>query len=184
MLRILKLTFLFIATGFFAFACSQEPAEETGAMDEETVVVDVAAEEAAIEALADTYAQAVAAKDLETLVGLWTEDATATEYDGTVTAGHDGLRAYYTEQFSAEGTPSFEIVPDRRVVSSSGDVAYETGTYTFTMTGTDGATQSSSHGYAVGFRKIDGTWKLDFSFDTAPLVAGETVPATAEAPAE
>lgn len=184
MLQSGKLAFLLVTVGLFAFACSKEPATETGALDEGAAVVDLAAEEAAIQALADSYELAVAAKDIETLVGFWTEDATFTAHDGTVTTGSDGIRAAYTEDFSTEGTPSFEIASDRRVVASSGDVAYELGSYTMTMTGADGAAQSSSFRYVVGFKKINGTWKLDFSMDSAALPADDAAPATAEAPAE
>lgn len=183
MLRIPKLAFLFVLVGLFAFACSKEPADDAGAL-EETPIVDVAAEEAALQALGDSYVQAVAAKDIDTLVNFWTEDVVGIAHDGTTMTGHEAIRASYTEQFSAEGSPSMEIVPERRAVASSGDLAYEIGTYTMTMTGADGAATSSSYRYVVGYQKIDGAWKVDFSMDSAPLPAAEAAPATAEAPAE
>ena len=170
------------ATAGFVLACEQQAADETGEMTDPTV--DVAAETEAIHALADRYEQAVGAADVETLGTLWTDDATWTTHDGNQLVGNQAIRDQYTQDFAAMSTPTMEINPAETVVASSGDVAWESGTYTIRGTLTDGTAVEQTHRYLVTFEKADGEWKLAQGMDTAPQgAAGETAPAEgAEAP--
>ena len=161
-------------------ACEQQAAEQAAT---EEPVVDVAAEEQAVRALADSYEQSFAAKDPEALVGYYTPDAVWTAHDGTRTEGADGFRAQYTTMFASPGTATIEIEPETVVVAASGDVGYSTGTGTVTVTTTDGQTMSQTTAHIVTFAKgDDGQWRLTGGMDTAPLAASpgaeaETAPA-------
>jgi ketosteroid isomerase-like protein len=57
-------------------------------------------------------------------------------------------------------TPGFDLtfVPDQIIVSSSGDMALDRGTYRLAIA-PDGTTQSDTGKYVVVWRKIGGDWK-------------------------
>jgi uncharacterized protein (TIGR02246 family) len=171
-MRIRTLTALLAVAGL-ALACEQQTAEEGGetmeAADTMQPAVDVAAEEQAIRDLADRYEQAFAAKDIEALSTMWVDDAVSIQHDGTEFSGGQAIRDSYTKQFEATNTQSFEINPTQTVVASSGDVAYEVGSYMVRGTSTEGATIEETHRYLVTFRKENGEWKLAYGMDSAPL---------------
>jgi uncharacterized protein (TIGR02246 family) len=170
-MRIRTLTTLLAAAGL-ALACEQ-PAQETGetteTADTTRQTVDVAAEEEAIRGLADRYETAFGAKDVEALSTMWVDDAVSIQHDGTEFSGTQAIRDSYTTDFEGTSTQSFEINPAETVVASSGDVAYEIGTYTVRGTTTDGTPIEQTHRYLVTFRKDGGEWKLAHGMDTAPL---------------
>ncbi|CAN5168044.1 hypothetical protein BH18GEM1_BH18GEM1_22030 [soil metagenome] len=164
--------------------CQKQPPPEEAATMEEPVV-DVATEVEAIHQVADRYEQAFAAKDVEALLGFYTDDAIWIAHDGTTTSGTDAFRQEYTEMTSQPGTTAMEIVPERTVVASAGDVGYTIGTYTLTTTAADGTPIQEGYRYVVGLEKVGGEWKVDFTMDSAPLAAEPPVSASAggEAPA-
>jgi ketosteroid isomerase-like protein len=57
-------------------------------------------------------------------------------------------------------TPGFDLTfaPEQIVVSSSGDMALDRGTYSLTIA-PDGTTQTDTGKYVVVWRKIDHEWK-------------------------
>lgn len=163
------------AVGLLA-ACQQKT-EQAGEMTEPSV--DVQAEKQALDQLRDSYQQAVAAKDAEALVGFWTDDVVWINPDGSTLRGHDAIREANRPMIEAPGTASMTINPENTVVSSSGDIAYEYGSYTTTMSTPDGKASSETHNYLVTFRKVDGQWKLTSAADSGPVKeGGESAPAT------
>ena len=167
--------------GMAAFAISCQQASEQAAT--ESPAVDVAAEEEALNALADSYEQEFAAKNVEAIVGFFTPDAVWIAHDGTRTEGADAMRAQYTTMFESPGESTIDIQPETIVVAASGDVAYTLGTGTVTATGPDGQTITQTTQHLVTFAKgDDGAWKVSAGMDTAPL-APAAEGETAEAPA-
>ena len=162
--------------GMAAFVISCQQASEQAAT--ESPAVDVAAEEEALNALADQYETEFAAKNTEAIVGHFTPDAVWIAHDGTRTEGAEALRAQYTTMFESPGDATIEIQPEKTIVAASGDVAYTIGTATVTATGPDGQTMSQTTQHIVTFAKgDDGQWKLTGGMDTAPLAPaaeGET----------
>ena len=66
------------------------------------------------------------------------------------------------------------IETDDMTIAASGDVAYGSGTSTFTATGPDGAPIEERTRWVAGFRKVDGEWLID-RLGIAPLTEeGET----------
>jgi uncharacterized protein (TIGR02246 family) len=173
-MRIRMLTALVAILGLGLACEEQQTAEERGEMAEP--VVDLAAEEEAIRALGDRYEQAFAAKDTEALSTMWTDDPVWILHDGTEQSGAQAIQDAYTRDFAATTTQTFEINPTKTVVASSGDVAYETGTYTVRGTLSDGTAMEQRHRYLVTFRKENGQWKLAHGMDTAPLEPVGDVP--------
>ncbi len=150
-------------------ACQQQAAEQAAT---EEPAMDTAAAEQAILDLANGYEQAVGAKDVEAVTNMWTGDVLFAEHDGTTISGSDGMRAFYTQIFSAPGTIAEDINPEKTVVSSAGDIAYQYGTYTVTMTGEDGQSASETHRYVVTLRNENGAWKLSGGMGSAALSEG------------
>ena len=163
----------------FVLSC-QQAAEEAGEMTEPG---DTAAEEQALDALADSYEQSFAAKDADALAGYFTTDAVWIAHDGTRTEGAEGIRALYTTMFESPGTVSIDIQPESRTIAASGDIGHEIGSVTVTATTPDGQATLQSNTYVVLFRKgDDGQWKLSGGMDTAPVAPtaeGETEAAPA-----
>lgn len=153
------------ALGFLA--CEQQAAEQAAT---EEPVVDIAAEEQALNALAEQYEQNFAAKDGAALAGYFTEDAVWIAHDGTRTEGREAIQANYAGMAESPATMSIDIQPERYTIAASGDVAHEIGRATVTSTMPDGQTTTETTQYIVLFRKgDDGQWKLTGGMDTAPL---------------
>jgi uncharacterized protein (TIGR02246 family) len=147
-------------------ACQQAATEQGEATES---VVDLAAEEQAIQDLGARYEQAIAAKDADALAAFYTDDAVWTTHDGTTIEGPDAIREFYQPVVTAEGTASMEIHREATVIAASGDVAHEYGSYTSTMTTPEGEASSQTVRYVVLFRKVDGEWKVAGGMDTAPI---------------
>jgi uncharacterized protein (TIGR02246 family) len=164
-----------VATLTLLIGCQEQATEQAESTEP---AVDVAAEEAALNALADQYETDFAAKNLEGIVGSFTPDAVWVAHDGTRTEGAEAMRAQYTEMFASPGEATIDIQPETIVVAASGDVAYTIGTATVTATGPDGQAMSQTTAHLVTFAKgDDGTWKVSGGMDTAPLAPaaeGET----------
>ena len=135
-------------------ACAGQPAPEP------TPTPDTrAADEAALRATIRDWAAAAQAKDAARFVSFYAEDAVVMMEDAPDISGMPAIR---------EGVPgmmqdpafalSFE--PDNVVVARSGDLAYETGPYSMTMTGPDKKPATEKGHYVAVWRKQgDGTWK-------------------------
>ncbi len=119
-----------------------------------------AADESAIRAAIEEWSAAAEAKDPEAFVRVYADDAVLMLADAPDMRGIAALR---------EGTagmmqdPNFALsfAADDVVVARSGDLAYETGTYTMTMTDPSGAPVTEAGHYVVVWQKqADGAWKV------------------------
>jgi len=119
-----------------------------------------AADEATLRTLIQEWSAAAQAKDATRFVSFYAEDAVvmlANEPDiKGLPAIREGIPAMMQDPAFAL---SFE--PDDVVVARSGDLAYETGTYSMTMTGRDKKPGTEKGHYVVVWRKqADGAWKV------------------------
>jgi uncharacterized protein (TIGR02246 family) len=118
-----------------------------------------AADEATLRATIKDWAAAAEAKDAARFVSFYTDDAVvmlanAPDISG-MAAIREGIGAMMQDPVFAL---SFE--PDHVVVARSGDLAYETGPYSMTMTGPDQKPATERGRYVAVWRKqADGTWK-------------------------
>ena len=119
-----------------------------------------AADEAALRALIKDWAAAAQAKDAAKFVSIYADDAVvmmagAPDIRG-IAAIREGIPAMMQDPAFAL---SFEA--DRVEVARSGDLAYETGSYSMTMTGPDKKPATEKGHYVVVWRKgADGAWKV------------------------
>jgi uncharacterized protein (TIGR02246 family) len=136
-------------------ACTQQPAPAPSAPPDTR-----AADEAALRALIRDWSAAAQAKDATTFVSVYADDAVV------MMAGAPDIRGLAAIR---EGIPAMMQDPafalsfeaDRVEVARSGDLAYEAGSYSMTMTGPDKKPATEKGHYVVVWRKgADGAWKV------------------------
>lgn len=119
----------------------------------------VPANPAAIDSLREAYTRAAEAGDVDAMVGFFTDDAVLLGADGKVYNGANELRSYMSDttmvasniQVHNENGPNF-----------SGDVAWESGTFSQSLTPKKGGKAMTVKGnYLVVLRRqSDGSWKI------------------------
>jgi len=144
-----------LAAALALAACTQPPAPAPSAPPDTR-----AADEAALRALIKDWSAAAQAKDAAKFVSVYADDAVV------MMAGAPDIRGLAAIR---EGIPAMMQDPafalsfeaDRVEVARSGDLAYETGSYSMTMTGPDRKPATEKGHYVVVWRKgADGAWKV------------------------
>ena len=118
-----------------------------------------AAEEAAIRAADADWLAAAKARDLERILPFWADDATILPAGEPAISGKAAIRQYVAGAF---GSPGFSISwnTEKIEVSSSGDLAYSTGTNHITFNNPDGKMIATDNRAVVVWKKQpDGSWK-------------------------
>lgn len=144
------LTFFILALVALTVSCARTPkSAETHATD--------------VQALKDNEAQwnkDYEAKDLDKLVGHYTDDAVLMAPGSAPFVGKEAIRAGL-RQMLADSALSLKFEAARVEVATSGDMAYTQGSYTLTMT--DPATKrvvNDRGSYVTVYKKqADGSWK-------------------------
>jgi uncharacterized protein (TIGR02246 family) len=122
-----------------------------------TAAVDAGADEQAIRGQVDRWLQLVKAKDAAGIAELYAEDGAVMPPNAPIGKGRAAIQQTWTSMMR---TPGFDLTfaPEQIVVSSSGDMALDRGTYSLTIA-PDGTTQTDTGKYVVVWRKIDHEWK-------------------------
>ena len=141
-----------------------------------TPKVNVASEEAAINALNRRMEQGVASKNLETLVSLYTPDAVFMAPNAPMARGSAAIRTTWGEALKL-GNPSLRLTPMKIDIASSGDVATDAGTYTFSFVGDQGPVTDRGK-YLVKFRKVGTEWKIENDIYNSDLPMEAPAPVT------
>jgi uncharacterized protein (TIGR02246 family) len=139
-----------------ACQASEEPATNAAEANG-TAAVDTAADEQAIRGLVDRWHQLMASRDAAGIASLYAEDGAVMPPNTPIGQGRAAIQQFWA---SLMGTPGFglTILPERILVSSSGDMALDRGTYRLTIA-PNGTTQTDTGKYVVVWRKIGGEWK-------------------------
>ena len=119
--------------------------------------VDSGADEQAIRGQVDHWLQLVKAKDAAAIAALYTEDGAVMPPNGPIGKGHAAIQQTWAAMM---GTPGFDLTftPEQIIVSSSGDMALDRGTYNLKIA-PGGTAQIDTGKYVVVWRKIGGEWK-------------------------
>ena len=119
--------------------------------------VDAGADEQVIRGHVDRWLQLVKAKDAARIAELYAEDGAVMPPNTPIGKGRAAIQQTWASMMR---TPGFDLtfVPEQIVVSSSGDMALDRGTYTLTVA-PDGTTQTDNGKYVVVWRKIGREWK-------------------------
>jgi uncharacterized protein (TIGR02246 family) len=156
-----------IAVVLVVVGCAQQPAVAPD---------NRAADEATIRANIKEWSAAARAKDATKFVSYYADDgvvmlAGAPDISG-IAAIREGIGGMMQD---ANFALSFEA--DNVVVARSGDLAYETGTYSMTMSRPDGKPAPEQGRYVVVWRKqADGTWKVVVDAPSSDPPAGAAAP--------
>jgi uncharacterized protein (TIGR02246 family) len=133
-------------------------------------VAKVGAEEEAIRAQVDQWLQLVKAKNAAAIAALYTDDGAVMPPNGPIGKGHTAIQQTWASMMQ---TPGFDLtfVPEQIIVSSSGDMALDRGTYKLAIA--PGVTAKTDTGkYVVVWRKIGDEWKAAADIFNSDLPAG------------
>lgn len=139
-----------------ACQAAQKPTDNTAAVNS-AGPVDTAADEKAIRGQVDQWLKLVKAKDAASIAALYVEDGAVMPPNGPIGKGHAAIQKTWT---SLMAIPGFDLsfAPEQIVVSSSGDMALDRGTYKLAVA-PKGTAQTDTGKYVVVWRKIGGEWK-------------------------
>lgn len=153
-----KMLLLLSVTALLLPACQagEKPATD-GAEVNSAAAVDTAGDEQAIRAHVDHWLQLVKAKDASGIAEIYAEDGAVMPPNAPIGKGRAAIQQTWASMMR---TPGFDLTfnPEQIVISSSGDMALDRGTYTLTVAPA-GTTQTDTGKYVVVWRKIGGDWK-------------------------
>jgi uncharacterized protein (TIGR02246 family) len=153
-----KSLLLLSVTALLLPAC--QPSEKSGnniAEANGAAAVTAGADEEAIRGQVDHWLQLVKAKDAPGIAALYTEDGAVMPPNAPISKGHAAIQQTWA---SLMQTPGFDLtfVPDQIIVSSSGDMALDRGTYKLAIA-PKGTAMTDTGKYVVVWRKIGSEWK-------------------------
>lgn len=165
-----KSLLLLSVTALLLTACQAEkkPANDAAGANS-SAAVDTGADEQAIRGRVDHWLQLIKAKDAVGISQLYMEDGAVMAPNAPIAKGHAAIQQTWASMMR---TPSFDltITPDQILVSASGDMALDRGTYRLTVA-PSGKPQRDTGKYVVVWRKASGDWKAAadiFNSDLAP----------------
>lgn len=139
-------------------ACQQgrPPANDVAGANS-TASVDTRADEQAIRGQVDRWLQLVKAKDAAGIAALYTQDGAVMPPNGPIAKGPAEIQKTWASMMQ---TPGFDLTfsPEQIIVSSSGDMALDRGTYRLAIA-PNGTMQTDTGKYVVVWRNIGGRWK-------------------------
>ena len=148
-----KSLLLLTVTALLLPACQagEKPANDAAEVSS-TAAVDTGADEQAIRGHVDHWLQLVKAKDAAGIAELYAEDGAVMPPNAPIGKGRAAIQQTWASMMR---TPGFGLTfaPEQIVVSSSGDMALDRGTYSLSIA-RDGTTQTDTGKYVVVWRKI------------------------------
>jgi uncharacterized protein (TIGR02246 family) len=165
-----KSLLLLSVTALLLPACQagDKPAKNTA----EVNAVDAGADEQAIRGQVDRWLQLVKAKDAAGIAELYAEDGAVMPPNAPIGKGRAAIQQTWASMMN---TPGFNLTfnPEQIVLSSSGDMALDRGTYQLTIA-PSGRAQSDTGKYVVVWRRIGNEWKAaaDIFNSNGPPAAG------------
>lgn len=139
-----------------ACEAAEKPANDAAGTNS-NAAVDSGAAEQAIRGHVAQWLELVKAKDAAGIAQLYAEDGAVMPPNGPIGKGRAAIEQTWA---SMMGTPGFDLTftPEQIIVSSSGDMALDRGTYRLTIA-PGGTAQTDTGKYVVVWRKIGGEWK-------------------------
>ena len=133
-----------------------KPANNTAEVNS-SAAVDTGADEQAIRGHVDRWLQLVKAKDAAGIAELYAEDGAVMPPNAPIGKGRAAIQQTWASMME---TPGFDLtfVPEQILVSSSGDMALDRGTYKLAVA-PGGTAQTDTGKYVVVWRKIGSEWK-------------------------
>lgn len=143
----------------FAAALALAPLTVTTAIAQnETAAAEQGSDAQAIQTIHEEWADLIAEKDSAAIGALYAEDAVLMAPGEATVEGADAIAARWARQLTLDGF-DFSLTPQQLVVSASGDLAHDRGSYDFAATLPQGAITDTGK-YVLVWQKIDGEWKV------------------------
>ncbi|HEY7740860.1 MAG TPA: nuclear transport factor 2 family protein [Steroidobacteraceae bacterium] len=137
--------------------------------------VDTAAEAQAVRDRSAEWLKLAQAKDAAGIAsGIYTADA-VTLFDGSIRHGAAEIQAGMEAETAAMPNATISWSTSDVRVSSSGDMAYETGSWTFDPDG-DGEQPADSGEFVTVWVKVDGAWRAAADAGTSPKAEEPAAP--------
>jgi len=137
-----------------ALAGCYAPAEDA----DQAPAVDLAAEAAAVEAVSMQWLAATQARDLNAATALFAEDAVFFDQGEGSIEGLEAIRADIESSWAENPDFALSWSTSSVEVASSGDMAWEHGSWVYDVDGAGEAVEMTGE-YITVYRKIDGAWK-------------------------
>jgi Ketosteroid isomerase homolog len=104
------------------------------------------------------WSQAVAAKDLDKTISFYGDGASVLPFNTPLATGKNNIRDLWSHLFA---TPGFHLqfAPTTVDVATSGDMAYDIGTFELKMNGPQGTPTTTQGKYVVVWKKQKEGWK-------------------------
>ena len=115
-------------------------------------------DEAAIRALDVGWSHATEIKDMDKAISFYADDASVLPDHGPIVTGKAAIKAAWS-QFMAMPGFSLRFTPNKIVISKSGDLAYDVGTFEMTLNDAQGKIVTTVGKYVVNWQKRGGDWK-------------------------
>lgn len=167
----MKIRFMLLAaTALLISSCDTGNENANGASSEAIASNDSAADEEAIRAQVARWLELIKSKDSAEIAQMYTEDGAFMPPNASIGKGREVIEQNWAAMLN---TPGFELTfaPEQIVVSSSGDMALDRGTYQLTVA-PEGTEQVDTGKYVVVWRKIDGEWKAAADIINSDLPVG------------
>ena len=154
-----------------ACQAGEKPANDAAEVNS-TAAVDSGADEQAIRGHVDQWLQLVKAKDAAGIAELYAEDGAVMPPNAPISKGRAAIQQTWASLMRKPGF-GLTFVPEQIIVSSSGDMALDRGTYRLAVA-PDGTAQTDTGKYVVVWRKIGSEWKAaaDIFNSDLPASAG------------
>jgi uncharacterized protein (TIGR02246 family) len=110
-------------------------------------------------------------KDIEGAMQFFAPDAVLMPAHTPSIVGKESIQAWF-ESWLPNPAVSSTFVPDEVEVAASGDLAYDRGTYEFTMDTPEGRIRDSGK-YLIVWKIIDGEWKAIVDISNSDLASPE-----------
>jgi ketosteroid isomerase-like protein len=136
----------------------------------EATQTNTAADEQAIRGNIDRWLQLVKAKDAASIALFYAEDGAVMPPNMPIAKGRPAVEKVWA---SLMRTPGFDLTftPEQVVISASGDMALDRGTYRLT-TAVAGHPQTDAGKYVVVWRKVGSEWKAAADIFNSDLPTG------------
>jgi ketosteroid isomerase-like protein len=136
------ITFISLAIAFCSLASAKQQKEEQTIRE-----IDAA------------WSQSLQKKDLDKVMSNYAEDAKFLPPDEPIVYGRENIRAWFTKRVALPGY-SATFAPNTIVVSHSGDMAYEIGTFRVTINNESGEPVVYVGKHLVTWEKRNGHWEV------------------------
>ena len=161
---------LLASSALFISSCGTGKENANAPSSEAAASTASAADEEAIRAQVARWLDLIKSKDAAAIAQMYTEDGALMPPNAAIAKGRAAVEQGWAGMM---GMPGFELTfaPDEIIVSSSGDMALDRGTYSLTVA-PDGKKQVDTGKYVVVWRKVDGQWKAAADIINSDLPAG------------